>query len=158
MPEKEVSKSHQTFHSATSGSSFTFGFYKVYKRQAKNRFRVRVIQLADYDNSIDGIPNMIVATGGFMNTSSVISHRETALGNGVRGNDFVLGITPRNQYSTAETSTNGVVLSAPIEFYTDEISTSPFHIKYYQLTSPNYGTTDILSLAIVFEITELEEY
>jgi hypothetical protein len=156
MPEKEVSKSHQTFHSATSGTNFSFGFYKVYKRQPQNRFRVRVIQLVDLDNSTDGIPLMYVASGGFMNTSSVVSHRADAFGNGVKTNDFVLGVTNRNQFTGS--TTNGSVQSAPIEFYTDEIPINPFTIRYYELTGPSYGTTDIVSFAITFEITELEEY
>jgi len=156
MPEKEVSKSHQTFHGAVSATSFEFGFYKVYKRQAKNRFRVRVIQIVDFDNSTDGIPLMYVAIGGFMNTSSVVSHRVDAVGNGVKTNDFVLGVTNRNQFTGS--TTNGSVQSAPIEFYTDEISISPFTIRYYDLASVTYGTTDLVSFAITFEITELEEY
>ena len=158
MPEKEVHKSHQTFHAASSASSFSFGFYKVYKRQPQNRFRVRVIQLADLDNSTDGNPLMYVASGGFMNTSSVVSHRADAVGNGVKTNDFVLGITNRNQFNTASATTNGSIQASPIEFYTDEISVSPFTIRYYDLTSATYGTTDIVSFTITFEITELEEY
>jgi hypothetical protein len=155
MPEKEVSKSHQTFHAAASATSFEFGFYKVYKRQAKNRFRVRVIQIADFDNSNDGLPLMYVASGGFMNTSSVVSHIVDAVGNGMKANDFVLGITNRNRF--AGDTTNGSVQAAPIEFYTDEISISPFTIRYYDLGSATYGTSDIVSFAITFEITELEE-
>jgi hypothetical protein len=57
-----------------------------------------------------------------------------------------------------ETSSNGVIQSSPIEFYTDEISISPFTIRYYPLTSGTYGTTDVVSFTITFEITELEEY
>jgi hypothetical protein len=157
MPEKEVQKSYQTFHAHSSGSNFTFAFYRVYKRQAKNRFRVRVVQLADFDNSNDGIPLMYVVQGGLMGSTSVISHVSTAPGS-LKSNDFVLGVTSRNQFNTALTTSTGTIQTSPIEFYTDEIKVSPFTIRYYDLATGSYGSSDLVSLVVTFEITELEEY
>jgi hypothetical protein len=73
----------------------------------------------------------------------------------MKTNDFVLGITQR--YDTSATESSGATYSLPIEYYTDEISTSPFVVRFYQMSSASYSS-DIASLCIVFEITELEEY
>lgn len=156
MYEREVAKSQQTFFQSNSSQTFSFAFYKVYKRQPKNRFRVRVIQLADYDSLADASPSVYVAqnlVGASGTFSGVVN--DGSVGMGMRTNDFVLGITSRND-NTATAETSGVAYSKAIEYYTDEISTSPFTIKLYQLAGSSYSS-DIASLVIVFEITELEE-
>ena len=159
MYEREVTKSQQTFFQSNSASSYQFAFYKVYKRQPKNRFRVRVIQLADFDSLADASPSVYVAQN-LVGANGTFSGVTTTGGSGaqttgMRTNDFVLGITSRNDNS-AVSETSGVAYSKAIEYYTDEISTSPFTIKLYQLAGASYST-DIASLVIVFEITELEE-
>jgi hypothetical protein len=155
MYEREVSKSQQTFFASGSASSFSFAFYKVYKRQPKNRFRVRVIQLADYDALADASPSVYVAQN-LVGACGVFSGITTAGTPGMKSNDFVLGITSRND-NTATSETSGVAYSKAIEYYTDEVSTSPFQVRLYQLAGANYST-DIASLVVVFEITELEEF
>jgi hypothetical protein len=162
MYEREVSKSQQTFFQSGSANNFTFAFYKVYKRKPKNRFRVRVIQLADYDSLADASPSVYVAqglVGANASFSGVVTDGSGAPApqtTGMRTNDFVLGITSRND-NTATTETSGVAYSKAIEFYTDEVSTTPFVVKLYQLANSSYST-DIASLVVVFEITELEEF
>ena len=162
MYEREVSKSQQTFFQSSSASDYSFAFYRVYKRQPKNRFRVRVIQLADYDSLADASPTVYVAQGlvganavfsGVVTDGTGATKPQTT---GMRTNDFVLGITSRAD-NTASTESSGVVYSKCIEYYTDEVSTTPFTVKLYQLASSSYST-DIASLVIDFEITELEEY
>ena len=156
MYEREVSKSQQTFFQSASSQTFSFAFYKVYKRKPQNRFRVRVIQLADFDALADASPSVYVAQGlvGANGTwSGVVTDGTTGMG--MRTNDFVLGITSRND-NTATAETSGVAYSKAIEYYTDEISTTPFVVKLYQLAGSGYSS-DIASLVIVFEITELEE-
>lgn len=156
MYEREVSKSQQTFFQSSSASSYSFAFYKVYKRKPQNRFRIRVIQLADYDSLADASPSVYVAQD-LVGASGVFSGvvNDGTTGMGMKTNDFVLGITSRND-NTATSETSGVAYSKAIEFYTDEVSTSPFSVKQYQLAGASYNT-DIASLVIVFEITELEE-
>jgi hypothetical protein len=156
MPEKEISKSQQTFITDnTPATSFTFSFYKVYKRKPQNRFRVRVVSLGDLeDTSNDGVPNIYVAQG-LVGTTGTLSLNSTT-SNGMKSNEFCLGILGRSKYNSAATTQNGVLAPAPIEFYTDEVSTSPFKLTAYNM----YGavTTDAYNVAVVFEITELEEY
>ncbi len=156
MYEREVAKSQQTFFAPGSANNFTFSFYKVYKRQPKNRFRVRVVQLADYDALADASPSVYVAQN-LVGASAVFSGvvNDGSVGMGMKTNDFVLGITSRND-NTATSETSGVVTSKAIEYYTDEVSTSPFVVRLYQLAGTTYSS-DIASLVIVFEITELEE-
>lgn len=155
MYEREVTKSQQTFFQSGSANNFSFAFYKVYKRQPKNRFRVRVIQLADFDALADASPSIYVAQN-LVGASGVFSGVTNGNGaSGMKSNDFVLGITSRND-NTATAETSGVVYSKAIEYYTDEVSTSPFQVRMYQMAGSDYSS-DIASLVIVFEITELEE-
>lgn len=155
MYEREVTKSQQTFFQSGSANNFSFAFYKVYKRQPKNRFRVRVIQLADFDALADASPSIYVAQN-LVGASGVFSGVTNGSGaSGMKTNDFVLGITSRND-NTATAETSGVVYSKAIEYYTDEVSTSPFQVRMYQMAGSDYSS-DIASLVIVFEITELEE-
>ena len=156
MPEKEINKSQQTFISNnTPAVSFTFSFYKVYKRNPKNRFRVRVVSIADLeDTTNDGIPNIYVAQG-LVGTNGALSQSSTTT-NGMKSNEFCLGITGRNKFNTAATVMNGVTSTSPIEFFTDEVSITPFKVTAYDM----YGaiTANNFNVAVVFEITELEEY
>jgi hypothetical protein len=152
MSEREVSKSQQTF-TGVEAASFSFAFYKVYKRQAKNRFRVRVVSLADYG---PGSPKQHVYSASGMNVTGTLSGVTPADGIGMLTNDFTLGITPRDNYDTTTyTTVGGVIYAYPVEFYTDEVSTSPFTVKYRHIDSTTYATGSV-SLVIVFEITELE--
>jgi hypothetical protein len=156
MPEKEITKSQQTFiTNNVLASSYTFSFYKVYKRKPQNRFRVRVVSLGDLEeDENNGYPNIYV-TQGLVGTTGTLSLNSTT-SNGMKSNEFSLGILGRNKYNTSATTQNGYIAPAPIEFYTDEVSTSPFKIISYNM----YGqvSTHEWSMAVVFEITELEEY
>ena len=157
MPEREVSKSQQSFHGPTEASEFSFAFYKVYKRQPKNRFRVRVIQLADLSPAVSAQPHIYFASG-LVNSGGIYSEVTGGVGNGMVSNDFVLGITPRNFYDiVTHTDTSGLVAIAPCEFYTDDVSTSPFIVKYRHVSTAEIATGNV-SVVVVFEITELEEY
>lgn len=154
MYEKEVNKSQQTFFASGSANNFSFAFYKVYKRKPQNRFRVRVVQLADFDSAADASPSIYVAQN-LVGATGVFSGITTGGTSGLKSNDFVLGITSRND-NTATSESSGVIHSKAIEYYTDEVSTSPFQVRLYQMASSDYST-DITSLCIVFEVTELEE-
>jgi len=152
MSEREVSKSQQTFIGGEA-AEFSFAFYKVYKRQAKNRFRVRVVSLADFGVGSPK-PHVYSATG--MNVTGTLSGITPNDGVGMLTNDFTLGIVSRDNYDTTTfTTTGGVSSSYPVEFYTDEVSTSPFTVKYRNADSLIYTTT-AMAVVIVFEITELE--
>lgn len=157
MPFREVNKTQQTFHGTDNDSTFTFAFYKVYKQQKKNRFRLRVVTIADFSTAVTAQPHIYFAqelTNGF----SVYSDEALQGTTGLVSNEFCLGVCPRNYYDiSGNTDTCGVATFAPPEVFLDEISTSPFTIKYREVGTAAYGSGAV-GLLVVFEITEIEEY
>lgn len=157
MPFREVNKTQQTFHGTDNDSTFTFAFYKVYKQQKKNRFRLRVVTIADFSAAVTAQPHIYFAqdlTNGF----SVYSDEALQGTTGLVSNEFCLGVCPRNYYNiTTNTNTAGVSVFAPNELFLDDISTSPFTVKYREVGTATYGAVAV-GLVIVFEITEIEEY
>ena len=157
MPFREVNKTQQTFHGTNNDSTFTFAFYKVYKQQKKNRFRLRVVTIADFSIAVTAEPHIYFAqelTNGY----AVYSDEATQGSTGLVSNEFCLGVCPRNLFdNTAHTDTCGVATFAPPEVYMDEISTSPFTIKYREVGTAAYATGAV-GFVVVFEITEIEDY
>ena len=157
MPFREVNKSQQTFHGTDNDSTFTFAFYKVYKQQKKNRFRLRVVTIADFSAAVTAQPHIYFAQE-LTNGSSVYSDEATQGNSGLVSNEFCLGIAPRNYFDiVTHTDTCGTTLFAPPEVYLDDISTSPFTVKYREVGTAAYGTGAV-GFVVVFEITEIEDY
>jgi hypothetical protein len=157
MPFREVNKTQQTFHGTNNDSTFTFAFYKVYKQQKKNRFRLRVVTIADFCVNVSAEPHIYFAQD-LTNGYAVYSDEATQGSTGLVSNEFCLGVCPRNFYDiSANTDTCGVATFAPPEVYMDEISTSPFTIKFREVGTATYGTHNV-GLLVVFEITEIEDY
>lgn len=157
MPFREVSKTQQTFHGTDNDSTFTFAFYKVYKQQNKNRFRLRVVTIADFSIAVTAQPHIYFAQD-FSNGKSTYSDEVTQGNNGMVSNEFCLGVCPRNYFDIAtHTDTCGVASFCPPEIYLDEVSTSPFTVKYREVGTATYGTQSV-GLLFVVEITEIEDY
>jgi hypothetical protein len=157
MPFREVNKTQQTFHGTDNDNDFTFAFYKVYKKQNKNRFRLRVLMLADYSIAVDPEPHIYFARG-LTDGYAVYSDEATQGNSGLVSNEFCLGIPSRNYYDIASfAQTSGVASFARPEVYMDEISISPFTIRYRQVGNAGFGGGSV-GFAVVFEITEIEDY
>jgi len=157
MPFREVNKTQQTFHGTDNDSTFTFAFYKVYKQQKKNRFRLRVVTLADFSSAVSAQPHIYFAQE-LTNGTAVYSDEATQGKSGLVSNEFCLGISPRNYFDiVTNTDTCGVSVFAPPEAFLDEISTSPFTVKYREVGTAAYGTGAV-GFVVVFEITEIEDY
>lgn len=155
MAFREVSKSQQSFHCTTVNNEFTFQFYKVFKQQAKNKLRLRVVQMADFSTAVTAQPHIYFAQN-ISNANAIYSGESSGGLSGVVSNELCLGICPRNYYDIAtNTDTSGVTTFSPIEIYLDELTTSPFTIKYRHVGTTAYGTQDV-GFFIVFEITEIE--
>lgn len=157
MPIREIAKYQQTFHGTTDDNEFTFSFYRVYKRNQKNKFRVRVIQLAGHrDSKVDTIPHAYFAQD-LVNGIATYSDEITQGGTGMISNEFCLGVVAPTYFGgTAQTTTSGQTQYAPAEFIVDEISTSPFIVAYRDIGNSAYGTANV-GFLVVFEITEIEE-
>lgn len=152
MTYKEVAKYQQTFTSSAPASSFQFCFYNIYKQQAKNKFRLRVVTLADQVTSTGVTQNVYYARDLF--SGGAVSSETGVSITGILSNEFCLGITPRNM-ATVSTSTSGVVFSHAPEMIVDDVTTSSFDVLYRAVGDATYGTA-LVSLVIVFEITEIE--
>ena len=175
MPIREVAKYQQTFHGTTDDNEFTFSFYRVYKQNQKNKFRVRVVQLADYRSGIQTpTPHAYFATD-LTNGTATYSDEIVSGGTGMKSNEFFLGIVAptffgADNYTTSttnppsgtlpngttQTSTAGQTAFIAPEFVLDEISTSPFIVSYRHIGTATYGSEN-LGFMVVFEITEIEE-
>lgn len=157
MPFREVNKTQQTFHGTDNDSTFTFAFYKVYKKQPKNRFRLRVVTIADFSAAVTAQPHIYFAqelTNGY----SVYSDEATQGKTGLVSNEFCLGVCQRNYFDIAtNTDTSGVASFASPEVFLDDVSTSPFTVKYREVGTAAYGTQPV-GFLVVFEITEIEDY
>lgn len=153
---KEVAKYQQTFHGTADDSVFTFGFYRIYKQQPKNKWRLRVVTVADYrDSNDDNVPHAYFAQD-LTNGTSVYSDEIVAGDSGMKSNDFFLGVVmPVYFGGSGKTALSGQTQFAPPEVYLDEISTSPFTVKYRYVGTNNFGTTSI-GFLVTFEITEIE--
>jgi hypothetical protein len=157
MPFREVSKTQQTFHGTDNDSTFKFAFYKVYKQQKKNRFRLRVVTIADYSTAVTAQPHIYLAQD-FSNGQSTYSDEATQGTTGMVTNEFCLGVCQRNYFDiVANSDTSGVASFCPPEIYMDDISTSPFTVKYREVGAATYGA-GLVGLVFVVEITEIEEY
>lgn len=157
MPIREVAKYQQTFHGTTDDSQFSFAFYRVYKQNQKNKFRVRVVQLADFRAAaVSTIPHAYFASN-FANGFSTYSDETTGGSVGLKTNDFCLGVVqPLYFGGTAQTATSGQTQFITPEVILDEISTSPFTVKYRHVGTDAYATGNV-GLLLVLEITEIEE-
>ena len=157
MPIREVAKYQQTFHGTTDDNEFTFSFYRVYKQNQKNKFRLRVVQLADHrDSKVDTLPHAYFAQD-LANGTSTYSDEITQGGTGMKTNEFCLGVVAPTYFGgTAQTTTSGTTQYLAPEFIMDEISTSPFIVAYRHIGTAAYGTADV-GFMVVFEITEIEE-
>lgn len=157
MPIREIAKYQQTFHGTTDDNEFTFAFYRVYKRNQKNKFRVRVVQISDHrDAKIDTLPHAYFAQD-LANGTSTYSDEITQGGVGMKSNEFCLGVVAPTYFGgTAQATTSGQTQYLAPEFIIDEISTSPFIVGFREIGASTYGTQNV-ALLIVFEITEIEE-
>lgn len=157
MPVREVAKYQQTFHGTTDDNEFTFSFYRVYKQNQKNRFRVRVIQISDHRSSkVDTLPHAYFAQD-FSNGTSTYSDEITQGGTGMETNEFCLGVVAPTYFGgTAQTTTSGLTQFLSPEVILDEISTSPFIVAYRHIGTDTYGSAEV-GLLFTLEITEIEE-
>ena len=156
MPIREVAKYQQTFHGTTDDDQFSFAFYRVYKQNQKNKFRVKVVQLADFRATDDEIPHAYFASD-FANGFSTYSDETGAGSVGLKTNDFCLGVVmPVHVGGAGKTTTAGQTQFAPPEVVLDEISTSPFTVKYRFVGTDAFATGNV-GLLLVLEITEIEE-
>ena len=157
MPIREVAKYQQTFHGTTDDNEFTFSFYRVYKQNQKNKFRLRVVQLSDHrDSKVDTLPHAYFAQD-LANGTSTYSDEITQGGTGMKTNEFCLGVVAPTYFGgTAQTTTSGTTQYLAPEFIMDEISTSPFIVAYRNIGNANYASENI-GFMVVFEITEIEE-
>lgn len=152
MSYKEVAKYQQTFQSSAGASSFQFAFYQIYKQQSRNKFRLRVVTLADL-NPATGATGHVYYARDLAGGASLCSEVGTSP-TGILSNEFCLGVTPRNFFTMAS-NTSGVCVYAPPELILDDLSTTPFDIVYREMGQTTYGTA-LVSLCVVFEITEIE--
>ena len=156
MSYREVKKTQQTFHGTDNDSTFTFAFYKVYKQQAKNRFRLRVTMLADFSGAVTAQPHIYFADG-ISNGCSTYSDEALQGTTGMVSNELCLGICSRNYFDiTTNTDTSGVMSNSPVELFLDEIGTSPFTVRYREVGTATYGAQAV-GFVVVFEITEIED-
>ena len=157
MPIREVAKYQQTFHGTTEDNEFTFSFYRVYKHNQKNRFRIRVIQIADHRaSSVTTLPHAYFAQD-FSNGTSTYSDETSQGGTGMKSNEFCLGVVAPIYFGgTAQTTTSGLTQFLAPEVILDEISTSPFTVTYRHIGSDAYATGDV-GLLFTLDITEIEE-
>lgn len=157
MPIREVAKYQQTFHGTTDDSTFSFAFYRVYKQNQRNKFRVRVVQLADFRAAtVSTIPHAYFAQD-FSNGFSTYSDETTGADTGYKTNEFCLGVVqPLFFGGTAQTATSGQTQFRSPEVVVDEISTSPFTVKYRHVGTDAFATGSV-GLLLVLEITEIEE-
>lgn len=173
MPIREVAKYQQTFHGTTEDNEFTFSFYRVYKQNQKNKFRVRVVHISDHRPADERpFPNAYFAQD-LANGTSTYSDEITQGGTGMKTNEFCLGVVmplffgatnlttsstvpPTAPNGTTQTATAGMTQYLAPEFIIDEISTSPFIVAFRHVGTASYSTAE-LALLITFEITEIEE-
>jgi hypothetical protein len=177
MPIREIAKYQQTFHGTADDNEFTFSFYRVYKSNQKNKFRVRVVHIADHRVAEERpYPNAYFAQD-LTNGTSTYSDEITQGGTGMKTNEFCLGIVMplyfgANNYTTSTTNpaktpydlpngttqkdTAGLTSFLAPEFIVDELSTSPFIVAKRHVGIADYSTTDV-GFMITFEITEIEE-
>lgn len=173
MPIREVAKYQQTFHGTTDDNEFTFSFYRVYKQNQKNKFRVRVVQLADYRAGAETPTPHAYFAQDLTNGTSTYSDEITQGGTGMKTNEFCLGVVmplffgatnlttsttipPTAPNGTTQTATAGQTAFIAPEFILDEISTSPFIVAYRHIGTATYATGNV-GFMVVFEITEIEE-
>jgi len=170
MPIREIAKYQQTFHGTTDDNEFTFQFYRVYKRNQQNKFRVRVVQIADYRAASSTAQPHAYFAQDLTNGTAIYSEEPTSTATtpvgqatippnptGMKTNEFCLGVVnPVFFGNTAEPNTAGTTQYLAPEFIVDEISTSPFIVGYRHIGSSTYATGDI-GFLVVFEITEIEE-
>lgn len=153
---KEVAKYQQTFHGSTDDNTFSFAFYKIYKQQPRNKWRLRVTQISDFRAAnVTVIPHAYFADGIANGTSSYSD--ETTQGTvGMKTNEFYLGtVAPIFFGGTAQTATAGTTAFAAPEVYLDDISTSPFTVKYRHVGTDAYAAGAV-AIMVTFEITEVE--
>jgi len=165
MPVREIAKYQQTFHGTADDNEFTFQFYRVYKRNQQNKFRVRVVQLSDHrDSKVDTLPHAYFAQD-LTNGTAIYSEEPTTTSTsvlsanptGMISNEFCLGVVAPTYFGgTVQTTTSGQTQYIAPEFIMDEISTSPFIVGYRTIGTSAYATTNV-GFLIVFEITEIEE-
>jgi hypothetical protein len=152
MTYKEVAKYQQTFISSAGAASFKFAFYQVYKQQARNKFRLRVVTLADLNPATGATQHMYFAkdlAGG-----SALCSEVSGSPTGLISNEFCLGVAPRNFFTMASNTSGVCVYTAP-ELILDDLSTTPFDIVYRDMGQTTYGTA-LVDVCVVFEITEIE--
>lgn len=155
MPIREVAKYQQSFHGTTDDQVFTFAFYRVYKKNQRNKFRVRVVQLSDFRASSAVVTPHAYFAQDFANGFSTYSDETTGGATGVKTNDFCLGIViPAN--GTLQSSSAGQTQFHAPELILDEISTSPFVVRYRHVGTDAFATGNV-GLLLVLEITEIEE-
>lgn len=157
MPIREVAKYQQTFHGTTDDDEFTFSFYRVYKQNQKNKFRLRVVQISDFRASnITTNPHAYFALD-LANGTSSYSDEITSGGSGYKSNEFCLGVVqPAFFGGAASTATSGQTQFLAPEMIMDEISTSPFYVLYRHVGTAAFATGNV-GLLLTFEITEIEE-
>lgn len=157
MPIREVAKYQQTFHGTTDDDVFSFAFYRVYKQNQKNKFRVRVVQISDFRAAaVSNVPHAYFAEN-FANGFSTYSDETTGADIGYKTNDFCLGVVlPTYFGGTAQTATTGQTQFIVPEVVLDEISTSPFTVRYRHVGTDAFSTSNV-GLLLVLEITEIEE-
>jgi len=168
MPIREVAKYQQTFNGTVDNNDFTFTFYRVFKQNQKNKFRVRVVQLADYrDSKVDNLPHAYFASDLAKGTSTYSEQpyivptppalQLAQFTTGMRSNEFLLGVVmPVYFGGTAQANTSGTTQYLAPELILDEISTSPFTVQYRHVGSDTYAAASV-GLLVCFEITEIEE-
>lgn len=152
---KEVAKYQQTFHGTTDDFVFSFAFYRIFKQQRTNKFRLRVTQIADFRaGSMTCIPHAYFADG-LTNGTSTYSDETTAGTSGSKTNEFCLGIVvPLYMGGTAQTATSGGTSYSPAEVYLDDISISPFTVRYRHVGTDAYPSGNV-GLLFSLEITEV---
>jgi hypothetical protein len=165
MPVREIAKYQQTFHGTTDDNEFTFQFYRVYKRNQQNKFRVRVVQIADYRAASSTSQPHAYFAQDLTNGTAVYSEEPTTTSTsvvsanptGMKTNEFCLGVVmPLFFGNTAEPDTAGTTQYLAPEFIVDEISTSPFIVGYRHIGTSAYASGNV-GFMVVFEITEIEE-
>ena len=173
MPIREVAKYQQTFHGTTDDDQFSFAFYRVYKQNQKNKFRVRVVLLSDFRAASETPTPHAYFASDFANGFSTYSDETTGGAVGLKSNDFCLGVVmplffgatnlttsttipPTAPDGTTQTSTAGQTAFIAPEVVLDEISTSPFTVKYRHVGTDALATGNV-GLLLVLEITEIEE-
>ena len=158
MPIREVAKYQQTFHGTTDDDQFSFAFYRVYKQNQKNKFRVRVVQLSDFRAALETPTPHAYCASDFANGFSTYSDETTGGAVGLKSNDFCLGVVMPLYFggTDVQTATAGQTQFIAPEVVLDEISTSPFTVKYRFVGTDAFATGNV-GLLLVLEITEIEE-